>query len=78
MADANRIHTHGIPSLLMKSRGDSSILTVLPVGGTYITQRNLSGSWRVRVLLDDHLALESTFTLTLSSEPAKTESGAAR
>jgi hypothetical protein len=78
MADANRIHTHGIPSLLMKSRGDSSILTVLPVGGTYITQRNLSGTWRVRVLLDDRLALESTFTLTLSSEPAKAESGAAR
>jgi hypothetical protein len=62
----------------MKSRGDSSILTVLPVGGTYITQRNLSGTWRVRVLLDDRLALESTFTLTLSSEPAKEESGAAR
>jgi hypothetical protein len=78
MADANRIHTRGIPSLLMKSRGDSSILTVLPVGGTYITQRNLSGTWRVRVLLDDRLALESTFTLTLSSEPAKEESGAAR
>jgi hypothetical protein len=78
MADANRIHNHGIPSLLMKSRGDSSILTVLPVGGTYITQRNLSGTWRVRVLLDDRLALESTFTLTLSSEPAKAESGAAR
>ena len=78
MADANRIHTHGIPSLLMKSRGDSSILTVLPVGGTYITQRNLSGTWRVRVLLDDRLALESTFTLTLSSEPTKAESGAAR
>ena len=78
MADANRIHTHGIPSLLMKSRGDSSILTVLPVGGTYITQRNLSGTWHVRVLLDDRLALESTFTLTPSSEPAKVESGAAR
>jgi hypothetical protein len=78
MADANRIHTHGIPSLLMKSRGDFSILTVLPVGGTYITQRNLSGTWRVRVLLDDRLALESAFTLTLSSEPAKAESGAAQ
>ena len=78
MADANRIHTHGIPSLLMKSRGDSSILTVLPVGGTYITQRNLNGTWRVRVLLDDRLALESAFTLTPSSEPAKAESGPAR
>ncbi len=63
MADANKIHPEGIPALLMKSRGDSSILTVLPVGGTYITQRNLSGTWRVRVLLDDRLALESEFTL---------------
>ncbi len=63
IADANKIHPEGIPALLMKSRGDSSILTVLPVGGTYITQRNLSGTWRVRVLLDDRLALESEFTL---------------
>jgi hypothetical protein len=78
MADANRIHTQGIPSLLMKSRGDSSILTVLPVGGTYITQRNLSGPWRVRVLLDDRLALESTFTLTPPHEPAKAEPGTGR
>src|SRR6267378_5437230 len=59
MADANQNHAEGIPTLLMKSRGDSSILTVLPVGGTYITQRNLSGTWRVRILLDDRLALES-------------------
>jgi hypothetical protein len=63
IADANKTHPEGIPTLLMKSRGDSSVLTVLPVGGTYITQRNLSGTWRVRVLLDDRLALESEFTL---------------
>jgi hypothetical protein len=78
MADANRIHTQGISSLLMKSRGDSSLLTVLPVGGTYITQRNLTGTWRVRVLLDDRLALESAFTLTPRPEPAKPEQGARR
>jgi hypothetical protein len=78
MADANRTHTQGIPSLLMKSRGDSSILTVLPVGGTYITQRNLSGTWRVRVLLDDRLVLESAFTLKPSPESAKAEPGAGR
>jgi len=78
IADANRIHPHGIPSLLMKSRGNSSILTVLPVGGTYVTQRNLSGTWRVRVLLDDRLALESAFTLTPPPEPAKAEPGAGR
>jgi hypothetical protein len=80
MADANRIHSEGIPSLLMKSRGDSSILTVLPVGGTYITQRNLSGIWHVRVFLDDRLALESAFTLTSRVAPAKAEeeAGSAR
>jgi hypothetical protein len=63
MADANKTHAEGIPSLLMKSRGDSAVLTVLPVAGTFITQRNFSGTWRIRVLLDDRLALESEFTL---------------
>jgi hypothetical protein len=71
IADANKIHPEGIPTLLMKSRGDSSVLTVLPVGGTYITQRNLSGTWRVRVLLDDRLAFESEFTL-IPRQPAAT------
>src|SRR5437667_2737387 len=69
IADANKVHPEGIPTLLMKSRGDSSVLTVLPVGGTYITQRNLSGTWHVRVLLDDRLALESEFTLVPSPPP---------
>jgi len=59
IADANKIHPEGIPTLLMKSRGDSSILTVLPVGERISPQRNLSGTWRVRILLDDRLALES-------------------
>jgi hypothetical protein len=63
MADANKTHTEGISTLLMKSRGDASVLTVLPVGGTYITQRNLSGTWRVRVFLDDRHAVEAAFTL---------------
>jgi hypothetical protein len=71
IADANKIHADGIPTLLMKSRGDSSVLTVLPVGGTYITQRNLSGTWRVRVFLDDRLALESEFTI-IPRQPAAT------
>ena len=71
IADANKFHPEGIPTLLMKSRGDSSVLTVLPVGGTYITGRNLSGTWRVRVLLDDRLALESEFTL-VARQPAPT------
>jgi hypothetical protein len=70
MADANKVHSEGIRTLLMKSRGDSAVLTVLPVGGTYITQRNLSGTWRVRVLLDERFALESE--LTLVPRPAAT------
>jgi hypothetical protein len=73
MFDANVVHKEGIPSLLMKSRGDSAVLTVLPVAGTYITQRNFSGTWQVRVLLDDKLVLESAFTLTPAPPPAKAE-----
>lgn len=71
MADANKIHSEGIPSLLMKSRGDSAVLTVLPVGGTFITQRNLSGNWGVRVFLDDRPVLQSAFTLTSTPAPPK-------
>jgi len=73
MADANKIHAEGIPSLLTKSRGDSSVLTVLPVAGTYITQRNLSGTWGVRVFLDDRLVLQSAFTLSPPPPPVKAE-----
>jgi hypothetical protein len=80
MADANKVHAEGIPTLLMKSRGDSAILTVLPVAGTYITQRSLSGTWRVRVLLDDRLAIESEFALVprQPAPAAKTEEEAER
>ena len=74
MANANKTHGEGIPSLLMKSRGDSAVLSVLPVAGTYITQRNLSGAWRVRVLLDERVALESEFTL--APRPAATSARA--
>jgi hypothetical protein len=73
MLDANVVHKEGISSLLMRSRGDSAVLTVLPVAGTYITQRNFSGTWHVRVLLNDKLALESAFTLTPAPPPAKAE-----
>jgi hypothetical protein len=80
MADANKVHAEGISTLLVKSRGDSAVLTVLPVGGTYITQRSLSGTWRVRVLLDDRLAIESEFTLVprQPAPAAKTEEEAER
>src|SRR6267154_2229325 len=56
VADANKVHPEGIT-------------TLLPVGGTYITQRNLSGTWRVRVFLDDRLVLESEFTLLPHQPP---------
>ena len=80
ITDANKMHSEGISSLLMKSRGDATVLTVLPVAGTFITQRNLSGVWRVRVLLDDRLALESEFTLVPPQPPsaAKREEQAER
>jgi hypothetical protein len=73
MLNANLVHSEGIPSLLMKSRGDSAVLTVLPVAGTYITQRNFSGNWQVRVLLDGKLVIESAFALTPAPPPAKAE-----
>ncbi len=73
MLNANLVHKEGIPMLLMKSRGDSAVLTVLPVAGTYITQRNFSGNWQVRVLLDGKLVIESAFTLTPAPPPAKAE-----
>ncbi len=75
IADANKIHAEGIPSLLMNSRGDSAILTVLPVAGSYITQRNFIGAWHVRVLLDDRFVLDSAFTLATpqAQAPPKAE-----
>lgn len=63
IASANRQHPVGISSLLATSRGDSTVLTVLPVAGTYISQRNLAGTWQVRVLLDGNPALASNLTL---------------
>jgi hypothetical protein len=72
VADANKVHTEGgIPALLTVSRGDTTVLAVLPVGGTYISQRNLTGAWIVRVLLDDRLALQSGVTLTPRPETEK-------
>ncbi len=48
---------------LTMSRGDPSVITVLPVAGTFITQHNLSGTWTVKVLLDDKPVLSAQFTL---------------
>jgi hypothetical protein len=73
MANANQVHSEGIPSLLMNSRGDAAVLSILPVGGTLITQRNLTGTWSVHVLLDGRLARQSEFTLIPRSAPVRSE-----
>jgi hypothetical protein len=70
MTDANKVYPEGIPTLLMQSRGETTILTVLPVAGTYITQRSLTGTWHVRVSLDDRSVLDSEFTIVPSQAPA--------
>jgi hypothetical protein len=75
IADGNKVHAEGIPRLLTSSRNEPALLTVLPVAGTYITLRNLSGTWRVRVLLDDQPAVESTFVLTPRSPATSTQEG---
>jgi hypothetical protein len=51
---------------LTTSRGVPTVVSVLPVEGTYITQRSLTGDWGVRVLLDGREVSFSRFTL----EPA--------
>jgi len=74
IADANKIHPEGVPALLMKSRGDSSILTVAARRWNPISRREISagrGAWRV--LLDDRLALESEFTLVPRQPAAATK-----
>lgn len=46
--------------------GSSSFSTsyALPVAGTWIAQRHLTGAWTVRASLDGHLAATQTVTLT--------------
>jgi hypothetical protein len=48
---------------LTSSQGVPTVVTSLPVAGTYITQRNLFGTWTVRVLLDGKPVASSQFTL---------------
>jgi hypothetical protein len=47
------------------SRGVPAVVTLLPVAGTYITQRNLLGTWTVRVLLNGSPAASAVFELSL-------------
>lgn len=57
IADANLQHESGVPSLVTHSRGETTLLTVLPIAGTYITQRALTGIWQVRVFLEQSIKL---------------------
>lgn len=63
IADANLQHESGVPALLTNSRGETTLITVLPIAGTYITQRALAGIWQVRVWLDDQVVLTTTLEL---------------
>lgn len=53
---------------LTSSNGVPTVVTVLPVAGTNITQYNLLGAWTVRVLLDGQFVQSAQFTLTGISE----------
>jgi hypothetical protein len=47
----------------LPSRGERAVSTVLPVAGTHIAQRTLSGTWTVEVLLDGELITTASFVL---------------
>lgn len=53
---------------LTSSRGVPAVITALPVAGTFITQRNLTGTWTVRVLLDGNPVASGQFTLVGPSD----------
>jgi len=56
-------------AFLTTSRGTPTVVTSLPVAGTYITQRNLLGTWKVRVLLGGKPVLSGQFTLKAADAP---------
>ncbi len=45
------------------SQGEPVAVAVLPVAGTFITQRFLLGTWTVAVFLDDQFITQADFTL---------------
>lgn len=44
--------------------GSATVLRPMPVAGTWITQRQLTGTWEVNVLLDGQLITSKQFTFT--------------
>ncbi len=49
--------------LARRSRGETTVMSVLPVAGTFITQRSLLGTWTVEVSLDSRPVTKANFTL---------------
>ncbi len=47
----------------VRSRGEPTVVNVLPVAGTFITQHGLTGNWRVEVFLDGEFISQAQFTL---------------
>jgi len=68
--DGDTVHAEGVPSIISRSRNEQALMSVLPIGGTYITQRNLAGTWGVRIFLDELLVAQSSFTLRGKEESA--------
>jgi hypothetical protein len=54
---------------LTSSQGVPTVVTMLPVAGTYITQYNLLGNWSVRVLLNGTFVQSAQFTLKAPDQP---------
>jgi len=46
-----------------RSRGEPTVANVLPVAGTHISQRSLTGTWTVEVLLDGKLVTRTSLIL---------------
>ena len=55
-------HIAGVPT------GSALVMQVLPVAGTYITQRDLTGTWQLDVSLDGQLIASKLFQLYLPSQ----------
>lgn len=47
-----------------EDNGSVSTSAALPVAGTWIVQRSLTGSWTVQAVLDGHIVATETVTLT--------------
>jgi hypothetical protein len=56
----------GLPAFVQvpkKSQGEPTVMAVLPVAGTYITQHALTGMWEIEVILDGKSITKAKFQL---------------